>query len=101
MLPSLRLQQDDIQESSIKGEDWKIELEQVAPQLALRIHVDHKDWRTHVEEMEEHKKVIEQHLGETMTQLSNIADEVGKVCERITKREKMLASDQSIAIMVQ
>ena len=90
----------EFNENEIKAEDWILELEQVAPQLVLRLHVDHKDWRTHVDDMEEQKKVIEENLSDTVSQLAKIAEEDGKVCERIQKREKMLSGDPAITSLL-
>jgi len=32
-------------------------MERVAPQLVVRLHVDHKDWRTHVDSLQQQFKV--------------------------------------------
>lgn len=87
-------------ESEVNANEWKLELEHVAPQLVLRLAVDHKEWRTHVEAMHEQKKEIEGMQQASVSELRKVAEEIGKVCDRIQKREKMLASDSSISSMV-
>jgi estrogen-related receptor beta like 1 len=88
-------------ESDVNAQEWKLELEQVAPQLILRLNADHKDWRTHVESMKEQEKIIKELLPETVEKLERVAEEIKKLTERISKREKMLSNDASISSMLQ
>lgn len=87
-------------ESDVNAQEWRLELEHVAPQLVLRLNVDHKDWRTHVESMSEQEKIIQELLPETSEKLARIAEEVSKLTDRISKREKMLSDDSTISSML-
>lgn len=87
-------------ESEISAAEWKLELEHVSPQLVVRLNVDHKDWRTHVESMLEQEKVITELLPSTNEQLKHIADDISKIIDRIQKREAMLSSDTAISSLV-
>jgi uncharacterized protein YfcZ (UPF0381/DUF406 family) len=75
-------------------------LEHVSPQLVVRLNIDNKDWRTHVESMQDQESTIKEILPSTTEQLKRIADDIAKVNERITKREHMLSSDQGISELV-
>jgi hypothetical protein len=77
-----------------------LELEHVSPQLVVRLNVDHKDWRTHVESMKEQESTIKELLPLTTEQLKRIADDIAKVSDRIQKREVMLSSDTAISSLV-
>jgi estrogen-related receptor beta like 1 len=87
-------------ESDVNAQEWKLELEQVAPQLILRLHVDHKDWRTHVESISDQEKTITDLMPDTTEKLNKISEEISKVSERISKREKMLSEDGSVSALL-
>lgn len=36
---------------------WKLELERVTPKLRILLNADAKDWRSHLEEVQQHSKV--------------------------------------------
>eukprot|EP00026_Physarum_polycephalum_P009077 Phypoly_transcript_09188.p1 GENE.Phypoly_transcript_09188~~Phypoly_transcript_09188.p1 ORF type:complete len:213 (+),score=43.89 Phypoly_transcript_09188:31-639(+) len=43
-----------VQESTVDPAQWRIEVERVTPMLKVHVVVDHKDWRTHLEQMQEY-----------------------------------------------
>ncbi|KAL9646471.1 hypothetical protein ABK040_006467 [Willaertia magna] len=83
--------------SNVDANEWKLSVEHVAPQLIVRLNVDHKDWRTHVEGMSDQDKSIKELLPSSSSQLDKIAEEIEKINTRIQKREKMLSDDSSIS----
>ena len=36
---------------------WRLEVERVAPKLRITLNADAKDWRSHLEEVQQHSKV--------------------------------------------
>jgi hypothetical protein len=36
---------------------WKLEVERVGPRLRILLNADAKDWRSHLEEVQQHSKV--------------------------------------------
>jgi len=78
------------------AQEWRLETERLSAQLVVRLNVDHKDWRTHVESMQEQADSIKDILPNSTTQLEKIAEDVEKINSRIQKREKMLSDDSSI-----
>ncbi|KAL0490825.1 hypothetical protein AKO1_009642 [Acrasis kona] len=87
-------------ESEVSAAEWKLELEQVSSQLVVRLNVDHKDWRTHIESMGDQEKTIKELLPSTTEELERIADDIFKVNDRIQKREAMLSSDGAIGMLL-
>lgn len=51
--------------SNTDANQWKLEVERVTPSLKVHIRTDNKDWRTHVDQMHQHKEGIESALSET------------------------------------
>ncbi|KAF0976416.1 hypothetical protein FDP41_004315 [Naegleria fowleri] len=78
------------------AQEWRLETERLSSQLVVRLNVDHKDWRTHVESMQEQSESIKELTPNSTAQLEKIAEEIEKINSRIQKREKMLSDDSSI-----
>ncbi|EFC50338.1 hypothetical protein NAEGRDRAFT_45002 [Naegleria gruberi] len=78
------------------AQEWRLETERLSSQLVVRLNVDHKDWRTHVESMEEQNVSIRDLTPSSTSQLEKIAEDIEKINSRIQKREKMLSDDSSI-----
>eukprot|EP01027_Heterolobosea_sp_BB2_P002111 GEZU01003183.1.p1 GENE.GEZU01003183.1~~GEZU01003183.1.p1 ORF type:complete len:436 (+),score=125.18 GEZU01003183.1:74-1381(+) len=80
-------------ESEIDPEKWKLELERVGPQLTkLKLQVDTKDWRTHVEQMQTLQQTVQQLFPEVESQLNKISDEISKISDKIKRRETMIST---------
>jgi len=86
--------------TEIDPQEWKLDVERLAPQLVLRLHVDHKDWRTHAETLIKDHRTIDESLPSTIAELKKISDEIGKVCDRISRREQMLVDDPVVSSLV-
>ena len=56
---------EEIMESTVDASEWKLEVERVTPSLKVHIRTDNKDWRTHVDQMHQHRDGINTALSET------------------------------------
>lgn len=62
------------------------------PQLKVTIKTDHKDWRTHIEQMHTYQDSIDESLKETKNYLEKLYDEISRTLEKIASREKYINS---------
>ncbi|XP_033119673.1 intraflagellar transport protein 57 homolog [Anneissia japonica] len=81
---------DNIMESTTNVNDWKLEVERVMPSLKVHIRTDNKDWRTHVDQMHQHRDGIDTALSQTQGHLGKLHDEITKTLEKIGSREKYI-----------
>ncbi|CAF0872569.1 unnamed protein product [Brachionus calyciflorus] len=88
MIPEKR--HEEILESNTDATEWKLEVERVLPQLKVTIKTDHKDWRTHIEQMHNYQESIEESLKETKTYFEKLYDEISRTLEKIGSREKYI-----------
>eukprot|EP00761_Pharyngomonas_kirbyi_P009616 gb/GECH01009633.1/.p1 GENE.gb/GECH01009633.1/~~gb/GECH01009633.1/.p1 ORF type:complete len:399 (+),score=128.57 gb/GECH01009633.1/:1-1197(+) len=79
-------------DTGVDPTEWRMELERVTPRLKLHLQADQRDWRTHIEQIEEYFEDIEQMKSPITSNLANIAEDIDKVSEKILKREKMLST---------
>ena len=75
---------EEILESNTDATEWKLEVERVLPQIKVMIKSDHKDWRTHIEQMHSLQDSIEDSLKETKTYLEKLYEEISKTLEKIS-----------------
>ncbi|EGD80507.1 hypothetical protein PTSG_01098 [Salpingoeca rosetta] len=80
----------EVLESNVTAAEWKIELERVLPQLKVHIRSDAKDWRTHLQQMQDNKTQIEGALKDTTQHLSKLEKDIAKTLEKIMSREKYI-----------
>ena len=80
----------EIMQSNTNYEEWKLEVERVTPSLKVTIRTDNKDWRTHVDQMGQHKNGIEKSLNSAKSQLDRLHDEIQRVLEKVNSREKYI-----------
>ena len=109
---------DEILESTIKSDDWQVELERVLPQLKVTIKTgkelcllfggifilrfestvklffftDSRDWRNHLEQMQKHRSGIQENLTITKSQLDKLYEDITNTLDKISSREKYLNS---------
>ncbi|XP_054760135.1 intraflagellar transport protein 57 homolog [Lytechinus pictus] len=81
---------EEIMESSVDANEWRLEVERVTPSLKVHIRTDNKDWRTHVDQMHQHKDGIETALSETKGYLDKLHKEITRTLEKIGSREKYI-----------
>lgn len=84
-----------IVESDVNADDWRLELEEVAPYLVLRLNPGN-NWTTRIESMEEYRDAISNIVDSTSGQLKHIADEILQSLKKIETREKNLVADQNV-----
>lgn len=78
-----------ILESTVKAEDWLLELERVGPMLKIKKNSEPtKEWRTHMETSVKHEKELADSFPEIKASLSKLGDQLRKAIERISSREK-------------
>ncbi|KAK7082479.1 Intraflagellar transport protein 57 [Halocaridina rubra] len=82
----------EILHSNTTSEVWKLELERVLPQLKVTVRADNRDWRSHIEQMNEHRTKINETLMFTQKQLDALHLEISRSLEKIGSREKYLNS---------
>ncbi|KAJ1565558.1 Intraflagellar transport protein 57, partial [Cladochytrium tenue] len=78
--------------------EWALEVERVAPMLKVQITNDNKDWRIHVEQMQQHQKNIGTTLSATRNQLQKLQAEIEKTLEKISSREKYINTQFEVQI---
>lgn len=82
----------EIMHSKTNADDWKLEVERVTPSLKVSIKGDNKEWRTHVEQMCQHKAGIETSFKIAKPQLTKLQEEIRRTLEKIGSREKYINS---------
>ncbi len=83
---------EEILESTTDAEQWRMEVEKVAPQLKVTVRVDNRDWRTHLDQMHSYRNGIEEALNTTKAHLDRLHADIGRTLEKISSREKYLNS---------
>ncbi|XP_014671724.1 PREDICTED: intraflagellar transport protein 57 homolog [Priapulus caudatus] len=81
---------EEILESVTDAAEWKLEVERVLPSLKVHIRTDNKDWRSHLEQMHQHRDGIESTLAETKGYLDKLHSEISRTLEKISSREKYI-----------
>jgi len=87
-----RFRPDHIMESNTDSEQWRLEVERVAPSLKITVKNDTRDWRIHLEQMHQYRSGIDESLTMTKTNLDKLYGEISKTLEKISSREKYLNS---------
>ncbi|KAF4522882.1 hypothetical protein B566_EDAN012936 [Ephemera danica] len=85
-------QKENILESKTDLESWKLELERVLPQLKVTVKADTRDWRSHLEQMQQLQKGITTAFESTSSELESLHTDVAKALDKIGAREKYLNS---------
>lgn len=81
---------EEVLQSTVKSEEWQVEIERVLPQLRVTVHADARDWRSHLEQMQKYRGKVEEYLGSTKTQLERVRVDIKTALEKIDSREKHL-----------
>uniref|UniRef100_A0A6U5VW81 Intraflagellar transport protein 57 homolog n=1 Tax=Guillardia theta TaxID=55529 RepID=A0A6U5VW81_GUITH len=84
--------ENKILESATDPNAWKIEVENVAPLLKMRVEIDNKEWRTHLEQTKELQGNIENKVPSTQDHLGKLSNTIQQAIESISTREKYLNS---------
>lgn len=75
-------------DSKIEKKEWILECERVASKLKFVVKNDAKEWRSHIESAKTYHENIKKLVPDSRGCLEKISDELGKVLERIGKRER-------------
>lgn len=74
--------------SRIERNEWILECERVSSKLRFVVKNDAKEWRSHIEASKGYNENIKKLLPESRVCLEKISEELGKLLEKIGKREK-------------
>ncbi|XP_063236014.1 intraflagellar transport protein 57 homolog [Bacillus rossius redtenbacheri] len=83
---------DDVLVSTTDGEEWRLELERVLPQLKVTVTAGARDWRARLEQMQQHRASIEDSLAATQGQLDRLHADITHTLDKVGSREKYLNS---------
>lgn len=81
---------DEVMESNIDSTEWKLEVERVMHHLKVTVRNDSRDWRSHLDQIHQHRKNIEETLSTTKQQLDKLHSDISRSMEKISSREKYL-----------
>lgn len=81
---------NEIMQSNTNMEEWKLEIERVTPSLKVTVRTDNKDWRAHVEQMQQHKQEIEGSFTSSKEKLDKMQTDISKTLEKLSSREKYI-----------
>ncbi|XP_076296741.1 intraflagellar transport 57 [Lasioglossum baleicum] len=81
---------DEILESKTNREEWQLELERVLPQLKVTVKTDSRDWRSHIDQMQQLRTNIASNLTGTKGQLDKLHGELSNTLDKIRTRESYL-----------
>lgn len=81
---------DELLEPTVDTSAWRLEVERVLPQLKIIIKPDAKDWRQHLETMQEHEKTMAESFTSTKGQLDKLQGEIARTLEKIESRDKYI-----------
>merc|ERR1719242_542158 len=76
-------------ECEIDPKDWREEVERVLPSLKVTVRADHKDWRSHIDQMESHKKAMDTSK-ETCDLLEKLSRDITETLNKIESRESYI-----------
>ncbi|XP_075993700.1 intraflagellar transport protein 57 homolog [Genypterus blacodes] len=79
---------DDILESTVDAAEWNLEVERVLPQLKVSFSTENKDWRSHMEQMHQHRDHIASSQMET--KCDRLQQHISKTMEKVYSREKYI-----------
>eukprot|EP00039_Didymoeca_costata_P001836 m.55508 g.55508 ORF g.55508 m.55508 type:complete len:437 (-) comp10987_c0_seq6:2020-3330(-) len=74
--------------ADIDAATWRIEVERVLPQLKVVVRNSNKEWRSHIEQMQQYESTIKKSMTDAKVHLVNLHSEISKTLEKIDSREK-------------
>lgn len=90
-----------ILENTLDVELWKTELERVGPRLkvaAVDMAAGGREWRAHLEQTKQHESAIDNVLPDAAKQLRSIIDAVSGALDRVSSKERHLATQFDVLI---
>jgi estrogen-related receptor beta like 1 len=80
----------NIIQSKINAEEWQKECERVSSRLKIQSGLDTKEWRTHLEQAKTYSEKVKEYLPEARGKLEKTSDELLKIMEKISGKEKVI-----------
>ena len=68
--------------------EWQLEVERVAPRLRMNYQKEGREWRAHYETVKQYTGQIHGLIPDCRSRLERVSDEIGKLLEKIARREK-------------
>jgi hypothetical protein len=84
--------------TNVEPETWRSTVDRVAPHLKLPMTGDLRDWRSHLELINQLRRKIAKSSPEVLASLARVSDDVAKSAEKIAKREATLTGQFEGAI---
>ncbi|XP_015920454.1 intraflagellar transport protein 57 homolog [Parasteatoda tepidariorum] len=81
---------DEVMESNLDVVEWKMEIERVMHHLKVTVRNDSRDWRSHLDQIRQHRKNMDETLSTTKLQLDKLHSDISRSLEKIGSREKYL-----------
>ncbi|XP_064470641.1 intraflagellar transport protein 57 homolog [Ornithodoros turicata] len=83
---------EEIMQSAVDSAEWKLEVERVLPQLKVTIHPDNKDWRSHLDQVQQYRKDMDEGMTAAKAQLERLSTDITNTLDKAASREKYLNS---------
>eukprot|EP00828_Plagiopyla_frontata_P019521 TRINITY_DN2495_c0_g1_i5.p3 TRINITY_DN2495_c0_g1~~TRINITY_DN2495_c0_g1_i5.p3 ORF type:complete len:106 (-),score=24.95 TRINITY_DN2495_c0_g1_i5:550-867(-) len=77
-----------ILESKIDEKEWFKECERVGKFLTIQMKTDTREWRSRIEQTKKYNLEMQKLIPNARIMLEKKSDDLGKILERISKREK-------------
>jgi len=78
----------EVLEATVDPIEWKMELERVQHRLKFRAQPASKEWRTHIEQSQKHKKSLNEYFPDAKVALEKIGKELRGAVDRISGKER-------------
>ncbi|XP_060948476.1 intraflagellar transport protein 57 homolog [Limanda limanda] len=77
----------EMDQRAVDPAEWALEVERVLPQLTAPMETDTKDWRSHVEQLHQHRGRIDSSLEQTMSFLHKLQEDISSSMKKLSSRE--------------
>uniref|UniRef100_A0A5K3FNK8 Intraflagellar transport protein 57 homolog n=1 Tax=Mesocestoides corti TaxID=53468 RepID=A0A5K3FNK8_MESCO len=84
---------------SVEPGEWQMEVERVLPQLRIVSRPETKDWRGHLDQVNNHRKEIDSCFKDSRSHLQRLQEDLSRGLDKINSREKYINTqiDQILA----
>ncbi|XP_034456197.1 intraflagellar transport protein 57 homolog [Hippoglossus hippoglossus] len=83
-------EEDEMDQEAVDPAEWALEVERVLPQLTAPIETDNKDWRSHVDQLHQHRDRIYSSLEQTMSFLHKLQEDISSNMKKLSSREESI-----------
>uniref|UniRef100_A0A0N5B089 Intraflagellar transport protein 57 homolog n=1 Tax=Syphacia muris TaxID=451379 RepID=A0A0N5B089_9BILA len=81
---------EEVMESNTNIEEWKLEVDRLAPQLKIYVKQDAKDWRAHLEQMRTASDNVTECMNTLKKHFDTLSQNLTKELERISTRQAII-----------